>query len=55
MRNIKLKNLTHEYKANFILVSYLCKDGSLIKKKYIDYKLTEAKKLFLNEFIHILN
>ena len=55
MKNIKLKNLSHEYKANFIIVSYLCNDGSFIKKKYIDYKLSEAKKLFLNEFIDILN
>jgi hypothetical protein len=55
MKDIKIQDLTHEYKANFILISYLCKDGSLIKKKYIDYKLSEAKKLFLNEFIHILN
>lgn len=52
---VKISDLTHEYKANFILISFLCSDGSLIKKKYINYKLSECKKLFLNEFINILN
>lgn len=56
MKNkVKLKDLTHEDKGNFILISYLCSDGSLIKNKYIGYKLSECKKLFLNEYINILN
>jgi hypothetical protein len=55
MKTIELKDLTYTINTNNIQISFLCKDGSLIKKKYIGYKLGEAKQLFLNEFKNILN
>lgn len=55
MKTIELKDLTHTINSNNIQISYLCTDGSLIKKKYIGYKIGEAKQLFLNEFKTILN
>jgi hypothetical protein len=48
-----MKNLSHittEQKANFIICSYVCKDGSVIKEKYIGYTLTESKRQFFNKY-----
>jgi hypothetical protein len=54
MKTIKLKDLTHTINTNNIQISFLCENGSLIKKKYVGYKLGESKQLFLNEFKNIL-
>lgn len=55
MKIIKLKDLTATINTNNIQISFLCKDGSLIKKKYVGYKIGEAKQRFLNEYKTILN
>lgn len=48
MKNqIKLQDITHEVKPNFILCSIVLNDGSYIKEKYIGYNLCDAKKTFL--------
>ena len=44
---IKLKDINHEVKENFILCSIVLKDGSHIKQKYIGHNLCEAKRNFL--------
>jgi hypothetical protein len=43
-----LKDISAEIMPNFILCRYVCPDGSVIKNKYIGYKLTEAKRMFLD-------
>ena len=44
---VRLKDINHEIKPNFILCSIVLKDGSYIKEKYIGYNLCESKRLFL--------
>ena len=55
MKTVTLKDINHEVKANFILCSFLCSDGSYIKEKYIGYNLCEAKRTFLKKYKSILN
>ncbi len=47
---MELKDITTEVKSNFILCTFLCSDGSLIKEKYIGYRLSEAKKKFRDKY-----
>lgn len=46
---MKLKDINYEIFPSHILCSYRCNDGTLLKKKYIGYSLTEAKKVFHRE------
>jgi hypothetical protein len=47
LKKIKLKDITTEINANFILCKYLDAAGNVIKMKYQFYSLTQAKKQFL--------
>jgi hypothetical protein len=44
---IILKNINYETNKNYILCYITLKDGSIIKEKYYNYNLCEAKKHFL--------
>jgi len=48
MKKIKLTDIQAEVKVNFILCNYVDPAGNTIKMKYQFYKLSEAKKRFLN-------
>jgi hypothetical protein len=52
---IGLGNLQYIVHVNQIEIFFNCNDGNIIRKRYIGYKLREAKKLFLTEFKTILN
>lgn len=48
------KDINTEVMYNFILCSYRCKDGSLLKEKYIGYRQSEAKNLFWSKYKNIM-
>ena len=50
---MKLKEIQYSISRNFIQLEFRCKDGSLLKEKFIGYKLPEAKKLFKAKYNNI--
>lgn len=49
-KEILIDSIVVEQKSNFVLVSCMI-DDQFVGKKYIDYSIEEAKKMFINEFI----
>jgi hypothetical protein len=46
-QKFKLSQINHDVNNNFVLCSIVLKDGSVLKEKFIGYRLSEAKKRFL--------
>jgi len=51
---MKAKDITHEYNNNYTILRYICKDGSVIKHKYMYYKLSECVKMFKSQYKDIM-
>ena len=51
---MKLKEIQYTAGRDFFELSYRTKDGSLLKEKYMGYKLGEAKQLFKAKFKNLI-